>query len=244
MRYRLGKLAPKANYKTLRLRNYLHSSAPPIPATKAWDAAFKAWPMDGNDVIGDCTVAAIAHMVMLWTATTGQMVKPTRDQVVAVYSAITGYDPETGANDNGAAITDVLDYWRTKGIAGHKIDGWAQIDQTNLQEVKQAIYLFGGVNPGLQVPQSAMDQSQNGQPWTVLKRDGGIIGGHSVPAFDYNANGGTAATWGMRQDFTWNFWLKYMDECYAIVSLDWLYKNGVSPSFLNLAALRADLKAL
>ena len=48
----------------------------------------------------------------------------------------------------------------------------------------------------------------------------------------------------MRQDFTWNFWLKYVDECYAIVSLDWLRRNGVSPSFLNLAALRADLKAL
>ena len=166
-----------------------------IPAVKAWDAAFKAWPMDGNDVIGDCTVAAIAHMVMLWTATTGVMVKPTRDQVVAVYSAITGYDPVTGANDNGAAITDVLEYWRTKGIAGHKIDGWAQVDQTNLQEIKQAIYLFGGVNPGLQLPQSAMDQSKNGQPWTVLKRDGGILGGHSVPAFDYTADGGTAATW-------------------------------------------------
>jgi hypothetical protein len=250
VRFKLGKLAPKGNYRALKLRNYLHSAAPVIPAAKAWDAAFKAWPMDGNDTISDCTTAAMAHMVMLWTAYTGTMVRPTLAQVIAVYSAITGYDPtQTDPNgnnptDTGAALTDVLEYWRTKGIAGHKIDGYAQVDPTNLKEVKQAIYLFGGVDTGVQLPQSAEDQTQNGQPWTVVAQDGGILGGHSVPAFDYTAAGGTVATWGQRQDFTWNWWLKYVDECYVPLSLDWLYKTGVSPSFLNLAALRTDLAAL
>jgi hypothetical protein len=35
-----------------------------------------------------------------------------------------------------------------------------------------------------------------------------------------------------------------MDECYAIISLDWLDKQGVAPNHLNLDALRADLKSL
>jgi hypothetical protein len=183
-------------------------------------------------------------MVQLWSATTGTMVKPSVAEVIKVYSAVSGYDPVTGANDNGAAISDVLNYWRSYGIAGHKIDGWAQIDHTNIQEVKQAIYLFGGVNPGLQVPQSAMDQFQSGQPWSLVNNDGGIVGGHSVPAFSYSPTGGTVATWGAKEGFSWNFWLAYVDECYCIISLDWLYKNGVAPSHLNLTALRADLAAL
>jgi hypothetical protein len=250
MNFKFGKLAPKANYKTLRLRNYLHSNAPVVPATQTWDYAFQAWPMDANDTVGDCTCAAIAHMVMLWTAYQGKMVRPTTQQVLEVYSAVTGYDPNQtqpdGSNptDNGANITDILNYWRSTGIAGHKIDGWAQIDHTNIQEVKQAIYLFGGVNPGFQVPQSAMDQNSQGQPWTVVPNDGGIVGGHSVPAFDYSPTGGTVSTWGMKQAFDWNFWLKYMDECYCIISLDWLRQNGVAPNHLNLAQLEADLKAL
>lgn len=241
---KLGKLAPKANYKTLRLRNYLHSNAPAIPATQAWDAKFNAWTMDGNDVYGDCCFAAVAHMLSLWTATTGKMVKPTEAQVLKMYSAVTGFNPKTGANDNGAAISDVMNYWQTHGLAGHKIDGWAQIDHTNLQEVKTAIYLFGCVNPGLQVPQSAMDQFGNGEPWTVVSDDGGILGGHSVPAFSYSPNGGTVSTWGAKEGFSWNFWMTYVDECYAPLSLDFLYANGVAPNHLNLDALRADLKAL
>lgn len=247
---KLGKLAPKPSAKTLKLRTYLHSDAPVIPATQAWDHCFRAWTMLKNDVIGCCTVAAIAHMVQLWTAYHGTMVKPTADQVIEVYSAITGYDPSqtdaSGFNptDNGAAISDVLEYWRKVGIAGHKIDGWAQIDHTNIQETKTAIYLFGGINPGLQVPQSAMDQALSGREWKVVKHDGGILGGHSVPVFDYSPTDGVCATWGMKQMFTWDFWLRYVDESYAIISLDWLDKQGVAPNHINLEALRADLKSL
>ena len=244
MNRKLGKLAPKRNIRTLRLARYLHSNAPVVPAFEDWSADFKAWTMDGNDTIGDCTCAAIAHMVSLWTAFQGSMVKPTKDQTVAVYSAVTGYDPITGANDNGAAITDVLNYWRTVGIAGHKIDGWAQVDNTNLPEVKQAIYLFGGIDIGLQVPQSAMDQNANGEEWSVVHNDGGIVGGHSIPAFDFNRSYGRGATWGMNQAFEWHFWMKYVDECYAPISMDWLNSKGISPSHLNLNQLWADLKSL
>ena len=240
----LGKLAPKRNFRSLRLSNYLHSTAPVIPSSEAWSHAFKAWTMDANDQIGDCTVAAVAHMVSLWTAYNGQMVKPTRNQVVQAYSDITGYDPATGANDNGAAITDVLNYWTRVGIAGHKIDGWVQVDNTNLQEVKQAVYLFGGLDIGLQVPQSAMDQNLAGLPWEVVPFDGGILGGHSIAAFDFSPAQGRGATWGMNQAWTWNFWLTYVDECYAPISMDWLNKRGISPSHLNYNQLWADLKSI
>ena len=59
--------------------------------------------MMDNDQIGDCTCAAAGHLIMEWTANAqSKMVTPTDKQIVAAYSAITGYNPTTGANDNGA----------------------------------------------------------------------------------------------------------------------------------------------
>src|SRR5580698_5360811 len=149
---KFGKLAPKKNSKTLLLSKYLTTTLPatlPPAPEKVW-REYKVppslWGMLGNDTIGDCTCAAIAHFLMLVTAHTGTMVTPSVSDVLSVYSAVSGYDPATGANDNGAAITDVLEYWRTTGISGHKILAWAAIDPTNIPEVKQGIWLFGGVD--------------------------------------------------------------------------------------------------
>src|ERR1700690_4287507 len=95
---------PKAKYSgpVLQLSKYTAALAP-TPVKVYWEYGVKGpWGMLGNDRVGDCEIARIAHMLMLFTAHTGSMVIPTLDEVIAVYSAITGYDPATGANDNGA----------------------------------------------------------------------------------------------------------------------------------------------
>ena len=86
-----------------------------------------------NDTIGDCTCAAAGHLVMEWTANVGAETTPADADILAAYSAITGYDPKTGANDNGAVETDVLNYWRKTGIAGHKIMAYAALEPGNHQ---------------------------------------------------------------------------------------------------------------
>ena len=244
---RLGKLAPKVHPKTLLFSKYLKADAPPLPPQKVyWEykVPADAWQMFGNDDIGDCTCACIAHMLMLVTAHTGSMVTPALADVIKVYSAVTGYDPSTGANDNGAAITDILEYWRTVGIAGHKILGWAQIDQTNKVAMRTAIYLFGGVDIGFNVPQSAMDQFQAGEPWDVVP-DSPIEGGHSVPNFGDGADGETCVTWAKLQQMSNQFLQTYCDEAYAVVTQDWIdQKSGLAPSHLDVDALIADLAAL
>ncbi|MEI9934765.1 MAG: hypothetical protein WDM71_07930 [Ferruginibacter sp.] len=68
---RFGKHAPKNDYRTLRLKKYLTSKLPAPPASfdvlsrvysklKISDPT-KLFPMDGNDKLGDCTIAALAH---------------------------------------------------------------------------------------------------------------------------------------------------------------------------------------
>src|ERR1700689_1515906 len=122
---KLGKSVARHDPRTLLMASYLTPALPAPPAS--FDLAEKvgsAWGMMDNDQIGDCTCAAAGHLIMEWTANAGKkMVTPTDAQIVAAYSAITGYNPTTGANDNGANEVDGLNYWRQDGIAGHKMGG-------------------------------------------------------------------------------------------------------------------------
>lgn len=248
-RLKFGKLAPKFNEKTLSFGRYMLKGVMPYDEPRILFREYKipvsGWGMYDNDRVGDCTCASPAHIRMLDTVHTGTMVTPDPGAILAMYSAVSGYDPATGENDNGAAITDVLNYWQTKGIEGNKILGWVQIDHTNIERVKQAMYLFSAVNIGFNVPSSAMDQFNRGQAWDVVNRPGAIEGGHCVPLFGYGAVGDSCVTWGKRQEMTWNFFMKYCDEAYAIINQDWINKTSLlAPNGLNLAVLQDDLQAI
>ena len=58
MPYKLGRLAPKA-VAVGDLTHYLTESLPDPPPTLA--APKLKYPMAGNDVYGDCTIAAVVH---------------------------------------------------------------------------------------------------------------------------------------------------------------------------------------
>ncbi len=251
----LGKLPPKHNSRTLKLAKYLGPGAatlPTPPAKNFWE--YKSIPANGwgtmaNDSVGDCTCACFGHMLMMWLAHAGIMVKPTDAEILSFYTAVTGYDPSDPSTDQGAAITDVLALLQNTGITIggkiYKILAWAQIDQTNKTEVEQANYIFGGLDIGFNVPQSAMDQTDAKQSWEVVPDDGGIIGGHSVPIFGYGSRGATCVTWGALQQMSWDFFAKYCDEAYCIITEEWLSQAGeLTPSGFDLAALTADLAAL
>src|ERR1700733_9167686 len=102
---KLGKLNPVHDPRTLMLANYLTpDTLPQVPAEYAYakNIGASAWGMMDNDKIGDCTCAAAGHLIMEWTDDNGALVTPATKQIIAAYSAITGYDPKTGLNDNGA----------------------------------------------------------------------------------------------------------------------------------------------
>jgi len=173
------------------------------------------------------------------------LVTPTDTQIVQAYSAITGYNPKTGANDNGAVETDVLNYWRKTGIANHKITAYAGLEPGNHNHVQEAVYLFGGCYIGLALPISAQSQTIWSVPPGGATGTGaaGSWGGHAVPVVAYNSSGLTVITWGALKKMTWGFWDAYCDESYAIISPDFLKKNK-APNGFDLAALQQDLKAI
>lgn len=249
--YKLGKGPVKPHPKTLQFEKYLTPDAlagalPDVPARvfREYKVPENGWGMYGNDTIGDCTCAAKAHIIMLMTAHTGKIFIPDPAEVIKMYSAISGYDPVTGQNDNGCMMTDVLNYMQTTGLQGHKILGWAQVDHTSAIRLRQGVYVFGAVDTGFQVPQSAMDQFQAGQVWTP-EQGSPIQGGHDVPYFGDGRNGYSCLTWAKNQKLTNGFETAYTDEAYVLLTKDWLNNaDGLAPNMLNLDALTADLKLI
>lgn len=253
-RLKLGKKPPKYNCKTLKLPKYVSPElpSPPEKVYREYRIPDDAWKMFSNDICSDCTMAAIAHLIMLFTSHTGKLVVPDEADIIKAYSAVSGYDPnQTDADgnnltDNGAAITDTLNYWQTVGVAGHKILGWAQIDYRQPVKRAQAVWLFGALDVGVQLPVNAQDQFDAKESFEVVKDDGGIDGGHCIINTGYGSEGENYVTWGRGYQKASRAWTNhYVDEAYVIFTNDWIEQvSGLSPSGFNVDQLRADLKAI
>lgn len=243
---RLGcNLRPKGLKAPLSMSKYL-DDLPPAPRKvyREYRIPEDAWGVFGNDTIGDCTCASIAHMLMLVTAHTGKLVVPEEKDVIEFYSAVSGYDPATGANDNGADLPTVLNRWRDVGLSGHKIEQWGDIDPLNIEAQKHGIHIFGAVDDAVYVTDAAMDQFENHESWSIVPTSP-IDGGHSIPRFGYGSKGFSCVTWGRNQKGNTGWWLRYLMECCVVITKDWLNEaSGLTPSGFDMDALVADLKML
>jgi hypothetical protein len=245
---RLGKLPPQLHPHTLRLGKYLAGDLLPAPATKVYreyKTPEEAKQMFGNNRYGDCVFAMLANLLILATCHTGKVFVPTEEDVLRAYADVTGFDPATGANDNGTVMTDALEYMRATGIAGHKILGWAQIDHTNLAHRQLGVDLFGATLVGVNFPESAMLQFENGQSWRVEPRSR-LDGGHAILHPGYGRLGDDYVTWGkwdQKAAAAWSY--AYVDEEYVAITPDWVDRvTGKTPGGLDLATLEKDLSAL
>jgi hypothetical protein len=245
---KLGKQAARHDPRTLQFAKYLVEEAlPPPPASEDWAKKVAKWPMMANDRIGDCTCAAAGHMIEQWTTYSGAPVVLSATQIVAAYSAITGYDPKEPASDRGAVEIDVLNYWRKTGFNTHRIEGYVALEPGSHVHVEDAVLIFGNCYIGLALPVSAQRQNVWAVPPGGAVGPGapGSWGGHAVPVVAYDSRGLTVITWGMVQRMTWGFWDAYCDEAYAVLSNDWISKvNRKAPNQFDFKTLRADLAAL
>ncbi|MGW2724789.1 hypothetical protein [Streptomyces sp. NPDC001492] len=237
-RYPLGKLPAQPARPHLKLSATLRERLAAPPSSCDWQSDSIRWPMYANDCVGDCTCAGVAHMVnQLTFYGSGTEVTPAEDSVLRMYSAITGYDPDNPATDTGAYCQDVLKYWRTAGLEGHRIAAYAALDVANLTEVKQAIAAFGTVYVGMNFPDSAMRQFNAGHVWDVV-RSARIEGGHCVIVGAYGHGRFGLVTWGQETEMTEAFWKRYVDEAWVCLDADGLTKAAAyftgAPSFYEL----------
>lgn len=250
---KLGKQPATLDRRDLQLIHYETGALTAAPVGYGHQKLVSMWGMLGNDEWGDCAIAGPAHETMLWTAAAGRRVAFTTDSVLAVYSAVTGFNPDAGppgANptDQGSNVRAVLNYRRTTGMLAadgsrHRIAGYTALEPGNWGQLLEALYVFEAVGVGIQVPSSAMGQFQAGKPWTVVA-GASIEGGHYIPIIGRPGNRMAACvTWGAVQQLTQAFYEKYCDEAWAILTTEDL-AGGKTLEGLDLAQLQQDLAAL
>lgn len=244
---RLGRRPNDGSKVRLALGPHLTGPVPPNPVLVDWLSKVDSWPMYGNDRFGDCVFAMIGHLIEAFTTySSGRTVQVTEQDLLDAYSAVTGFDPNDPATDQGTVIQDALAYWQKTGIAGHKILAYAAVSVTDQAEVDAAINVFGALCLGVNLPNSAMNQFNAGQPWTVERPDGGIDGGHAVPVGYYSHPAGRTrvVTWARVQDVADAWWSKYVEEAWVVVAPEWLDATGHNPEGIDLYGLGEDFAAL
>jgi hypothetical protein len=243
---KLGRNPARHDPRTLKLRAVLASGVAELPASppaRDWSAALaKPLPMFANDQYGCCTFASAAHTIRSWTANAGAVATLTDVDVLAGYAELTGFRPDDPQTDGGAAMLDVLNYWRNVGIGGHKLGAFAKIDHANFAEMQLALDLFGAVYVGVNLPISAQrDGDWIGAELTKGPDAPGSWGGHAMTALRYDRTGMWFATWAHMQRADRQWCADYIEEAYALFSIDWVSGERQAPNGLDVDALRGHL---
>lgn len=266
---KLGRRRARATIASLH-RSHIMSralnnlGAPPATSPDWVSAVMKqspdGWLMDGNDQYGDCVIADCAHQEMLRTANVGTIWIPNTLNVLALYAYFQGYsgDPSNlstieqylANNDNGCDELSVIQYLAQTGWLGRKLDGNANLDPTNLDQLKWAVCIFGASRLGLNLPDSAQSQFEAGEPWDVVS-NAQLDGGHDVPVVKYDGTYFYVVSWGKLQPVTPAFLTAkypdgtpYLEEAHAELGADWVDQAGTCPAKLDLPQLVADLQAI
>jgi len=238
---KLGRRVVKRDSRTLNLGKYLKDGLPAAPAAKDWTKGITDWGMMLNNVHGDCTIAAAAHAVQVWSANTRAEITFPDSVVLKYFEEWDGYKPSDPTTDSGGIELNVLNNWRKSSFNEHKLIAYADPEYNKFEEIRQAITLFGGVYIGMALPNTAKTQPV----WDVVPNGGadakgGSWGGHAVFVPKYDSHTFTCITWGELKPMTLAFWREYVDEAHALLSHDWMEWKG-SPSGFDMAQLKADL---
>jgi hypothetical protein len=115
----------------------------------------------------------------------------------------------TGANSQvGLSASKVLNYWRSTGIDGYRITGWAQVKNfTSRSKVEEAL-LNGALFATVDMPNSDWELAGQHTTWSTYEAPAGVpvASIHALAMVGYNATGPIFVTWGARYQATWSWW--------------------------------------
>lgn len=206
--------------------------------------------MLGNEEYGDCVWAGAAHETMIWTLEGKGTCAPfTVNDVLSDYTAVTGFDPNNPNTDQGTDMVQAAQYRQKTGIRDangnrHKIDAYISLKTADLNELMLAMWLFGAVGIGINVPSTMQDQFMADQPLTVPDNIQ-IEGGHYISGVGRDSDSNILiVTWGQIARMTPEFYQKFNDETVAYLSLESLNSKNLSPEGYDAAGLQKALAQL
>lgn len=232
----------------LRLASYMPGgNLPTAPAEIGWDHLIGTWNLYCNDRYGCCVFAGAAHEQMLFAKSGKLNVLYTDQNVLDAYTAVTGFNPNIPSTDKGTNVQAAAAYRQQVGIADstgvrHKIGAAVALEPRRLDQLASAVWIFGAVGIGIEVPDTAQDQFNAGKPWDVVPGSR-IEGGHYVSVVGRGNGFWRVVTWGRIQQVTDAFIQTYCDEAWAYWSVDEL-SNGVNLDNFSLAQFQDDVQLL
>lgn len=216
---------------------------PPAPQIVDWGDAVQTWGMLGNDQAGDCVWAAAMHEAQQVSTYAGNPLNPTTEEAIKAYSDATGYVQGDDSTDNGTFVMGAggaMELWHKNGITiGGKLNkcgAYLQIAQISPKEWMQAIYYFGGIMLGINLPKSIITADQT--PFLWNDPGGPSAGGHEIWVNGYRpgANGMrvySLISWGARYTMTEDFMEKVFQEAVTVYNPISINARGVDASGLN-----------
>lgn len=242
---RTGRKAPVHDPRSLKLAHYLTPQLPAPPTEFYWNKGVTEFGMMCNDRLGCCTIAGGGHAVQVFSLNAGSEVTVSDADILAYYKLWDGYVDGDPSTDNGGVELDVLKRWKAEEFAGHVLLAWADVARSNQVQVRQAIWLFGGLYIGMLIPDYLAEPIANGGAlpavWDVQKANAEANEGHCVFVVGYDADTLTFISWGALYKMSWAFWHKYVDEAHALLSKDFIAANGLDPLGFDSVKLEADL---
>ena len=250
---KLGRL-PRAFDPRIPHWSALKMGAHPIVTPETCDYAHKLPGELGmmlNDQLGDCAEAAYGHALQTWSINSGKPELTEPNSAIEALYETQGYQPSHPSTDHGTVLQSLL----TRLLNGPlpagvpQLAAFIEIDPTNDTDVDRAIYECGLVYVGLNIPHyfntwvthGVLPETWATDPWG----DSTIVGGHCVIAVGYGSNKRRIVSWGSPDYWmTANFWRTYVEECYALVSLEWIEATGRTPLGLTVEQLAQQMEAI
>ena len=213
-----GKTPAKQDDRDLKLADVMLTEDR-LPEEYDFDDQHKEIPLPPptyqNPPLNNCVIAGRAHQTLRFELAEQKVLINITDEDVE-----REFTKQTSGGRTDIEVRPSLDLWRTRGweAAGQhfKIKAFSKIDPINPEEIKRMIYIKLGVGLGFDLPESAIKQFNDGQPWEVTP-DKAANHGHYVYVPGYTKDGPVCVTWGRKQQMSWAFVDKYCDEAWVII---------------------------
>ena len=241
----LGRIRSRPDPRTLQLSNYVNVLMLPVPPVREMMESTPAWPMLANDRFNCCTSAAAGHMIHHWTAANQHGIFLTDADIIRAHAQLTD-----DRLMESVPMLDALRYWRKSGIGGHQIHSFVMGNKASAADLRCIIHLFGSGYVGLDLPPFACAGDPKGWPdipWEIPASAGsGATApdpnqGHCVAAVGYDEQSLYVVTWGKLKTMSWEFFERYAEEVYAVLSVDWVAQNARCPTGFDTMTLERDL---
>lgn len=242
---KLGAIHHPPERRVLRLRKYLRDRGAVPAAPASWSVSpGGSYPIDGNDVYGDCVPCGIAHQIEAWQRRLGA------DRIYSASDVLAWYYSKTGGADTGMVPNSALYFWQqggfplsTSALPVDSLLGSVYLPPSDVPLLQTACQLFDGVMQELALPIAAqagcLDPSLVWDVTTGPDSYPGNWGWHFALLSAYDADGVTFETWGIAKRATWAWWSTYAAGAWAGVGNDWQGDPAI-----DVVALEGDMAQL